>query len=359
MRILVLHNSDQSGYEFRSQLKVLEEILREKHSIELVFADSPLVCAVSHIRTSRSSTHSNENDDSVVQLRGAVSLTDTQPNHESAHHSKRHWFEEKPTKIPCIASEDIIEYVGLDASLFHLKQLWNRDRISRPFRGILAFGQGAALAGIIPLVMLQQPHLFMPGLDFMIFVSGFVLKPPPHESKCGNVPSELHLQQDGIIDSSSIATLHIIGNNNTVVKPEDSMCLVKRFAYPMVYQHSGDHRFPLRPMDLNVIGRFVVQQKQEIRCKLKSHQDMLQLQLQAMEEKAEKWITTALATAPPKALMAIISPRAVGGWLGKKESTKEDGGGAPCPRQFIMKRTEREQNQLEDDDDEVDRSKPL
>lgn len=86
---------------------------------------------------------------------------------------------------------------------------------------------------------------------------------------------------------------------------------------------------------------------------------MLQLQLQAMEEKAEKWITTALATAPPKALMAIISPRAVGGWLGKKESTKEDGGGAPCPRQFIMKRTEREQNQLEDDDHEVDRSKPL
>ena len=146
MRILVLHNSDQSGYEFQSQLQVLEEILREKHGIELVFADSPLVCAVSHISTSSSRSASKSNDanvESAHQLQGATSLTDdAQPNTESAHHSKRYWFEEKPTKIPSTSSEDIIEYVGLDASLFHLKQLWNRDRISRPLRGILAFGQG-------------------------------------------------------------------------------------------------------------------------------------------------------------------------------------------------------------------------
>lgn len=34
------------------------------------------------------------------------------------------------------------EYVGMDASLFHIHQIWNRERRSKPFRGILAFDQG-------------------------------------------------------------------------------------------------------------------------------------------------------------------------------------------------------------------------
>jgi len=270
---------------------------------------------------------------------------------------QRQWVEEQPAYIQkCTVQKSgkaltnntnnqrkhLIEYVGMDVSVFHLQQVWNRERATRPFRGVLAFGQGAALAGIFPLVM-QHDSQFMTGLDFMILASGYVLDPPPNRG-CRMVPPEMHMRQDGIIDF--VTTLHIIDSNSTIVTKEQSMCLARRFALPNIYQHSGDSNFPTRPRDFNVIGRFLVQQKKDLIAEYGSdlHEIIhLQRQLHLMEDTATQMVTSTIALNPPKALMAIISPQAVGGWLGPKLRNPTDGGGAPCPSEFIMKRTEREQ----------------
>ena len=52
---------------------------------------------------------------------------------------------------------------------------------------------------------------------------------------------------------------------------------------------------------------------------------------------------------PPKVLKAIISPDALGGWSGAKLRDPTDGGGAPCPKEFIRKQREREEIRTTDD----------
>lgn len=253
-----------------------------------------------------------------------------------------------------------VEYVGLDASLFHLGQIWNQNLLSKPYQGILAFGQGAALAGIIPLIQKRQREAlkknkrktehhhhhvdyYMPGLQFMVLVSGYPLNPPPHESKCRGVPSPWHVLQDGIIDSSSIDTLHVIGMRNAVVTPTQSMCLAKRFTFPRIYQYDcGDHHpYPVlrTAAYYNVIGRFLVRQKKKNLSSKCPDILRLQRQLHNTEERATQLLINTLASNPPRVLMAIISPNTVGGWLGTKEPSSEDGGGAPCPSGSINKRT--------------------
>lgn len=49
-----------------------------------------------------------------------------------------------------------------------------------------------------------------------------------------------------------------------------------------------------------------------------------------------------IALDPPKALMAVISPQNVGGWKGsKRRAPTDEGGGAPCPSDFLLRREKR------------------
>eukprot|EP00978_Attheya_sp_CCMP212_P003805 scaffold8069_cov52-Attheya_sp.AAC.1 len=57
----------------------------------------------------------------------------------------------------------------------------------------------------------------------------------------------------------------------------------------------------------------------------------IQAELARLEVKATNTLATAIALNPPKALMAVIAPNAVGGWTGPKLRDPTDGGGAPCP----------------------------
>jgi hypothetical protein len=58
------------------------------------------------------------------------------------------------------------QYVGLDASLLLLRQVWT----SMPFWGILAVGQAASVASFLPLMDNLSPQP-----SFCIFVEGFSL----------------------------------------------------------------------------------------------------------------------------------------------------------------------------------------
>jgi hypothetical protein len=56
-----------------------------------------------------------------------------------------------------------------------------------------------------------------------------------------------------------------------------------------------------------------------------------QTELARLEVKASNALATSIALNPPKALMAVIAPNAVGGWTGPKLRDPTDGGGAPHP----------------------------
>jgi hypothetical protein len=68
----------------------------------------------------------------------------------------------------------------------------------------------------------------------------------------------------------------------------------------------------------------------------------LQNQLYLAEQEAADAVARQIAADPPKALMAVISPQNVGGWHGaRRREFGEEGGGAPCPPEFLLKREKR------------------
>lgn len=115
LRIICLHGANSNANQLQQALAHLDERLYEKHGIELVYVNSPLRCPPS--------------ESSSVSLR------------------------EEPLRVWW---EDGENYVGLDASLMLLRQIWT----ATPFCGILAVGQGAAVAAMLPFLMTKTTPLF-------------------------------------------------------------------------------------------------------------------------------------------------------------------------------------------------------
>jgi hypothetical protein len=326
----------------------------------------------------------------------------------------------------------LADFIGLDASLFHIQQVWNRQRDSHPFCGILALEQGAAMAGIICALKQQSTSSspsntnrssryatdpwFFHGLRFAILISGYALDPEPsilcrrendeeangectdHEEKDDTenqdpeMPGPTETLQGPIDDASDntnddvdvdgaaeggIESLHIIGvAHNNGVGATQSLDLARRyFDQPRIYQHkarplptlttqptsnydddaaSASHPLlfvPTRPKDLNVLGKFLVQQKTNwINHEMGGRRNalevrVLQHELAQLEQQASELMlrNINLMEDTPNSLMAVISPQAVGGWMGASRGPDPStGGGAPCPKEFLLRKTERQ-----------------
>eukprot|EP00980_Cylindrotheca_fusiformis_P007060 scaffold1482_cov120-Cylindrotheca_fusiformis.AAC.2 len=292
LRILCLHDDESNALELSDSLEVLGERLYEKYGIDLVYVNSPLI--------SRQSVLAGQKHDEL-------------PN--------RVWWEEKEEDDP--TSKDREEqdnnnstnspshnkrFVGLDASLLLLKQIWN----SMPFWGILAIGKGAALGSLLPLMGLPTDP------SFCCFVHG----------------ESLLDEEELMIDN--LPCLHIVGDN-----PGPSERLIKQFGGQL---HRGGKK--LNKSILNSIGKFIVAQKKRLReNQVDTNILALQNQLYMVEQEAANVVAQTIAADPPKALMAVISPENVGGWSGRKRrGPKEEGGGAPCPPDFLLKREKRTTN---------------
>lgn len=157
LKVLCLHDGRSNAGELSDQLEVLGERLYENHLIDLVYVNAPLLM---------------ENDSPEDIL------------HPLDSNPQRIWWEEKEgpqQEMPPVNSEDLRpgnplhddepesqvppmgkNFVGLDASLLLLRQVWN----SMPFWGVLAVGRGAAVASFLPLLPVSPPP------QFMIFVRG-------------------------------------------------------------------------------------------------------------------------------------------------------------------------------------------
>lgn len=163
LRILCLHDDESHAMELSNSLEVLGERLFEKHGIDLVYVNSPLISRTSQVLgpgelpsrvwweeqapTDKAplppmgeSPWKDDDDDDEDDDNINVDNPNTQ---EAPHGSEKN-------------------FVGLDASLLLLKQVWN----SMPFWGILAIGKGAAVGSFLPLMGLS------PEPSFCCFVHG-------------------------------------------------------------------------------------------------------------------------------------------------------------------------------------------
>ena len=69
----------------------------------------------------------------------------------------------------------------------------------------------------------------------------------------------------------------------------------------------------------------------------------LRNQLHTVEQEASRLIAERIAEDPPSVLMAVVAPKAVATCESgiKRRGPKEEGGGAPCPPEFLLKRQDR------------------
>jgi hypothetical protein len=92
----------------------------------------------------------------------------------------------------------------------------------------------------------------------------------------------------------------------------------------------------------NHIGRFLVARKRDLR---KNSRDVailaLRHELHRTEIEAANLVAQHIAGNPPDALMAVITPKDMGGFRDRRRGPDEDGGGAPCPSEFLLHRAKR------------------
>jgi hypothetical protein len=282
LKILCLHDHGSNAQSLKQQLTVLGERLYERHSIDMVYVNAPLTCNIS----------SSEID------------------HDAAP-ERTWWLRDGTTATTTTSSEPTSTYTGLDASLLMLQQIW----ASCPFWGIFAMGQGAAVASLFALSITigVAPRV-------CVFVNGGSL-----------LPEQQRLQD-------SMACLHLINNSKSTAQE----LLVQQFGGDCYPLEKTARSFPTFG-DLNRIGRFFIQQKKTLCADADEGQIVaLQTALHLAEVKAARVIAERIAANPPAALMAVIQPQVVAGWQGnKRRQPGEEGGGAPCPPEFLKTREQR------------------
>jgi hypothetical protein len=83
-----------------------------------------------------------------------------------------------------------------------------------------------------------------------------------------------------------------------------------------------------------------VEQKNSMRHSGEGIIQVLQNQLYMAEQEAADAVARCIAENPPALLQAVITPHNVGGWSGQQKKRPE-GGGAPCPPEFLLNRDKR------------------
>jgi hypothetical protein len=397
MRVLCLHPEASSALQFSKYLEILEERLWKKHDIELCFVDGPLL------------------DDLPPGQLGGI---------EEGDAVSRRWFVEErinsmsstptefddssPSKAPST------KYSGLDASLLHLAQIWNRGGANcsnqsgasstmggltvgdcLPFQGVLGFGQGADVAAMLPLLTYHyndddmsdgdcsvdheekedtRPPIFQ-SLQFVIIVDGKDIIHQTEEADVDGDDAELYVGEEGGMQS-----LHIIFDDDCNKHTPSSRRLARQYGpNAEIHHYQPTNRISSKvaaqttqcsPGLSNIIGKYLVSQKNRLYCNSKTRQLIaLQNRLANVEQLATLAIAREIQRNPPKALMAVIGPlainsnaspnaiedehivssgkqldvgMAVGAWQGpRRRGFGEEGGGAPCPQEFLIKENER------------------
>ena len=193
---------------------------------------------------------------------------------------------------------------------------------------------------------------------------------------------------DIYVGPEGIQSLHVVlehednDNNDDARRRKSSEQLAKQYGpNAEIHYCTQQPKEECTPALSNIIGKFLVSQKNKLHSNPKSRELMsLQNQLSNVEQLATLAITQEIQRNPPKALMAVIGPaatmmpdasaenkadkekeeegtkhehiggeegvkvvdKAVGAWHGaRRRGFGEEGGGAPCPGEFLLREEER------------------
>jgi hypothetical protein len=246
---------------------------------------------------------------------------------------------------------------------------------SCPFWGILASGQGAAVAALL----LLTPEVSSPALRPAFFISIDAHESLlPHEEKLVEGLPCLHLLS--VLDHERLAPDD--GAQEWISK-SPQLSIVRQFGGSVHRRTGGKARNheshgKLSASEMNVIGRFLIEQKkgrrlQQSPCRFEStrYNDLrdkdetmpspspntphclarddeslevwvLRSRLFELENSVSILIAQQIAANPPSSLMAVIQPNAIAGFNGNRRLRPgEGGGGAPCPSDFVLHREKR------------------
>ena len=382
MRVLCLHTEASSALQLSKDAHKLEERLYTKHGIELVFVDAPLLDV--------------QLGQSVGDDGGGINAIEPSAGDDgSEDFVSRRWYVREDARTALAEGFDseqtsAVRLAGLDASLLHLQQIWKRGgtNVSKntpgdcecfPFQGVLGFGQGANVAALLPLLSTTQtedkddaPPLFQ-GLQFVALVGGTDIM----DSQPGDdTREELGIgSEDLYVGSDGLASMHILLEGADRETCRSGANLARKYG-PNAQVHRVPQSIPNCNATLcNILGKFLVSQKNALRNDPKAMELLsLQTRLLDIEHLATLALSNEIQQNPPKALMSVIGPaavsekdgksydaedrdtekenneqpiakvvdRAVGAWSGaRRRGFGEEGGGAPCPQDFLLKEEER------------------
>lgn len=336
LRVLCLHDAGSNSAELSGKLHSLGNKLYQNHGIDLVFVDAPLSVEL------KDDENDEGNSDSQEQQIPRRMLQKVPP---------RAWWEEQPRSpgegrpIESDEEENINpnasvdenndlpqtpHYVGLDASLLLLRQVWT----SSTFWGIMAFGQAAGVAALLPLLPTEGANEAMQP-SFLIFVNG----------------QSLLDEEELLTEHLRLPCLHVVDNPHisqeeplpAIPRSNPTQRLVRQFGGTVVCDGSLASLSTAKRTSAvfhNHVGSFLVHQKRKLR---KSRKDAavlaLRHQLQRTEADAAQLVAREIAQDPPDCLMAVITPKNVGGFSERRKGPA--GGGAPCPSEFLLQRAKR------------------
>ena len=340
LRILCLHDEGSNAALLKEELDLLGQRLYAKHGgIDLVYVNSPI--------TVPTPVKQEPNDVLRVWFEKEYNTNDAAICNDANYADADADAKNEQAMVP--------SYLGLDASLLLLQQIWT----SSPFWGILGVGQGAAVASLLTLVLpamneersssLMTAPPVIPPPSFAIFLAGQTVLPEREKLVVDGFPC-LHLVPPTATYTASTNTKQTPlcdKNKNSPSEPPHEL-LVSQFGGTVheintKRRDKNDASSFFTKDALNVMGRFICQQRKQL---LSSHSDqeivVLQTALHLTEQEAADKIAQHIAKNPPAALMAVIRPNAVAGWSGnKRRQPGEEGGGAPCPSEFLLKREKR------------------
>lgn len=381
--MLCLHPEASSALQLSKDLHKLEQRLYTKHGIELVFVDAPLLDV--------------QLGQSVGDDGGGINAIEPRTGDDgNEEFISRRWYVKEDARTTALeegletVQRTTVRWSGLDASLLHLQQIWKRGgaNVSKntpgdfecfPFQGVLGFGQGANVAALLPLLSTTQtedkddaPPLFQ-GLQFVALVGGAdIMDYQPAD----NTREEIRIDSEDLyVGSDGLASLHILlGADRQTCRSGEN--LARKYGPKAQVHRVPQSNSTCNATLCNILGKFLVSRKNELRQDPKAMELLsLQTRLLDVEHMATLALSNQIQQKPPKALMAVIGPaavsekkdgkrhdadgrdtdkenndqpvakvvdRAVGAWAGaRRRGFGEEGGGAPCPQNFLLKEEER------------------
>jgi ribosome-binding ATPase len=147
------------------------------------------------------------------------------------------------------------DYQGLDTTLDLVKSTWDSDG---SFVGLMGFSQGARLTHLLATLHHgrksaaggQHQEPFLPGLKFVIMVSGYDAP----------LPDSLREKLSPGYSLIAIPSLHVWGTTDKLVFPEQSQAVVAAYRNPEIHVHDGGHHVPMRAESVRTYLSFIAQQ---------------------------------------------------------------------------------------------------